>query len=422
MSTRRNTLFHEGSLHDTLELKLRSIPGRVERIPRDQFLASSVDTLVEHLQPEFTVESLEIHEDRMSMEDGETKIDVTGRFDYGGWGDGPVVTVGHRFRFYLPFSGDPTLWKLRPNSYSSMPPHGTVDQRGRILTIELTNTSNTAFEQYERELQSVLGGIRQYLGAQRSMIDRHNNAVPSAIRESVTKRKAEVQKLHGLASAFNIPLVKKPGMPTFTPVEVKKKIVRTLPPAPVQGVKREPAISDEMYEEILAIIRHMGATFEAVPQTYMTLGEEGLRDILLASLNGMYAGAATAEAFRKYGKTDIRIEEETRAAFVGECKLWGGEKVLIDALDQLLGRYLLWRDVKTALIVFNKDVGAFTGVQQAISASLPKHPLYLRDRATPHMGEWRADFRSVEDPGLEIRVHVFAFNLYVSPPRSAKKR
>jgi hypothetical protein len=88
--TRNKYLFSDGDLSATLDAHLRSIKSKVERIPRDQFLSTSEDTLVEHIYAEVSVEPLAIHEDQMRMEDGETKIDVTDRFDYGGWGDGPV--------------------------------------------------------------------------------------------------------------------------------------------------------------------------------------------------------------------------------------------------------------------------------------------------------------------------------------------
>jgi hypothetical protein len=421
MPARRNYLFRDGDLAATLDSQLRSVKELVERVPRDQLLATSVDTLVEHIQAQLAVDPLQIHEDQLQMEDGETKIDVTGRFDYGAWGDGPVMTAGHRLRFYLPFSGDPQLWQLRPSSYTSMPPHGDVDHSRRILIIELTNTSNTPSEWYQNEFKRVIDAIRQYVGWQHSMVTRYNDAIAPAAREAVERRKAEIEKLHGLASAFNIPLVKKPGMPTFTPVEVRKKVIQALPPAPAKGFKREPAITDGLYEEVLANIRHTGGTLERTPQSWLPHGEEGLRDILLASLNGQFEGTASAEAFRKYGKTDICIEEESRAAFVGECKLWTGERALLEALNQLLG-YVTWRDVKTALVIFNKDVAGFSRVQQTIGEVLPKHRLYLRDKAVPCTSEWRADFASAEDAGREVRVHVFAFNLYVSPERSGKRR
>jgi hypothetical protein len=153
-----------------------------------------------------------------------------------------------------------------------------------------------------------------------------------------------------------------------------KKLSRPLPRPPAAGAKPEPAISNEVYEDILAVIRHAGASFEGAPQTYVPLGEEGLRDNVLSHINVLYEGKATGETFRKYGKSDIRLEEESRSAFVAECKLWGGQKILLEALSQLLG-YTTWRDCKAALVLFNKSVAAFSSVQETIAAALPTHPI-----------------------------------------------
>lgn len=89
----------------------------------------------------------------------------------------------------------------------------------------------------------------------------------------------------------------------------------------------------------------MGRTFETSPSTFAVHDEEGLRNVIVASLNGHFPGEATSETFRKKGKTDIHIEDKDRAAFVGECTLWYGEKQLQKKVSQLLG-YLTWRDWK----------------------------------------------------------------------------
>lgn len=417
----RDYLFHDGDLSATIDAQTRSIKDVVERIPRDQFLATSVDTLVENIESQLSIDPLVLHEDQIQMEHRETKINVTGRFDYGSFDNHTVMADGHELRFFIPFSGESILWKMRPNVWSSMIPQGEIDDRRKILTLRFSNTSNTASEWYQRELESSLQLIRQSISAQASMLLSYQTSLSRAVREYVTYRHQQIEKLHGLASAFNIPMVKKPGMPEFRPVDVQKKIVRPLPKAPAADYKPEPAINGELYEEILSNIRHMGATFEGTPQTYASLGEEGLRDILLASLNGVYKGTATGEAFRKYGKTDIRIEEESRSAFVGECKLWGGEQVLVGALEQLVD-YLTWRDCKAALIIFNKSVAGFSSVQQTISQALPQHKLFLRDKGEQQPGEWRLVFRSKEDDGREVTVHIFCFNLFVAAERSGKKR
>lgn len=306
---------------------------------------------------------------------------------------------------------------MRPNSWSTSPPRGNIDPRRKLLTMVFSNTANTDSQWYREQLNSSLQSIKNSVNSQAAMIAEFHRNLPARVREAVEHRRQQVSKLHDLAAAFDIPIAKKAGMPDYRPVEIQKKTVAALPKVPTAGYKPEPAIANEIYEEILSNIRHMGATFEGTPQTYQGLGEDGLRDILLASLNGVYQGAATGEAFRKYGKTDLRIEEQSRSAFVGECKVWDGEKVLIGALEQLLD-YTTWRDGKAALIMFNKFVAGFASVQETIAKSLPSHALFMRDKGCAH----GFIFRTKEDEGREITVHVFCFNLYVTPERAAKKR
>lgn len=417
----RDYLFVGGDLWAVLDSNRQSVVAAVAQVAKDQFLSTSVDTLVEHIVARFVIEPLSVYEDQMQMEQHEARVEVTGRFDYDSGRGGKVYADGHQLNFHLPYSGDMSLWYLKPSSYFSVMPRGTVNQQASRLTITLVNTSNTEPERYKQELDSELQRIQHLIQSQREMLVGYHNELPTLVRGAIERRRNELEKLNGLAAFFDIPLVKKPGMPEFRPIEMAKKVPRPLPRAPASGYHPEPAISDEVYEEILGIIRHAGASFEGTPQTYMPLGEEGLRDNMLSHINVRFEGKATGETFRKYGKTDIRIEEEQRAAFVGECKLWGGEKVLVEALDQLLG-YLTWRDSKAALIMFNKSVAGFTSVQQTISTSLPTHPNFLRGKTPTYAGEWRYVFRSAEDPSREVTVHIFAFNLYVAPERAGKKR
>ena len=416
-----NSLFNTYDLRSKLDGKLDSIKRLVDDIPRDQFLATSIETLVEHVSASLNVHPLVLDENTMRMDSAETQVDVTGRFDYFSGSGGPVHVPGHRLTFYISYRGDADLWQQRPDMFASMPPHGDVDARRSTLTLLFSNTSNTETDRYKQDLEATLSSIRQMIAAQTRMIGQYNGQIVERIRSAITGRRAEIAKLQGLAASFSIPMVKKSGMPEFKPIEVTRRIAHPLPRPPAEGFKPEPAITSETYEQLLAIIRHAGASFEGTPQTYAPLGEDGLRDNVLSHVNVVFEGKATGETFRKYGKTDIRIEEESRSAFVGECKLWGGEKVLLDALTQLLG-YVTWRDCKAALIVFNKDVAGFSAVQGTIDTALRAHPKFLRAIRVSSIGEWRFVFQSQEDAGREVTVHVFAFNLYVVPERAGKKR
>jgi hypothetical protein len=159
------------------------------------------------------------------------------------------------------------------------------------------------------------------------------------------------------------------------------------------------------------VIRHEGRTFETTPKTYAVHDEEQLRDILLAHLNGHYQGEASGETFRRAGKTDIKIEDKNRAAFVAECKIWKGPKEFSQAIDQLLG-YLTWRDCKAALIVFNKHNAKFSSLVESVPSIFQAHKNFRSDLRPGIAGEWEFNMTSREDEGRVVRIHVFVFNLY----------
>ena len=155
---------------------------------------------------------------------------------------------------------------------------------------------------------------------------------------------------------------------------IEKRVVQPLPPATTgAAVPPDPGITEHSYEQILQAIRNQGRQFERTPATYAKHDEEELRDILWGNLSTHFGRDVTGEAFSRSGKTDIRIDDDGRAAFIAECKVWRGPRKLKLAVAQLL-RYLRWRDCKTALVVFNKDREQFTGI-------LEKAPMAMRDIA-----------------------------------------
>ena len=173
---------------------------------------------------------------------------------------------------------------------------------------------------------------------------------------------------------LGIPLKQRAGAPS-TPINLPRKLVRPLPALPAAGYAPEPGISEEDYKHILAVIRHESRTYETTPGTFANLGEEDIRNILLAHLNSHYEGMATGETFRGSGKTDIRIEDSSRSAFVAECKVWKGSGELTKAINQLLG-YLTWRDCKTALVVFNKHNARFSGILSQVEEIFQSHECF----------------------------------------------
>jgi hypothetical protein len=415
---RNNLLFSEGDLGATLDNVLKKIPDKVDSIPKDQFMAAPEDKLVDHFCSQLEVEPLVLYEDRMEMEPHETKVDVSHDYRRGVVHRGrPTYVPGVKVVVSIPYSGVADLWKLGPKPFQTVFPKAYVrrpDQDGiGYLEIAIEQPTDEPKQEIKKSLVNKLKSIRSLVNAQKALVEGFNASLPDKTRRAIKNRKNRLKTHEGIEELLNIPLKRRGDAPQIKPLPVKRKLVKPLPSPPKEGFRPEPGITKEDYEHILSVMRHEGRTFEATPKTYAVHDEEELRDILLAHLNGHYEGAATGETFRKSGKTDIRIEDQKRAAFVAECKVWRGKRELLDAVDQLLG-YLTWRDCKAAIVIFNKRNAKFTELLTKVPEAIREHPNLMKDLGQTGDGEWRFIFKSPEDELRQITVTVFLFNLYVS--------
>ncbi len=413
---RENTLFWDGDLSATLDNHTKSAKDKVDAIHQDQFLATPIDDLVAHIVNDLYVTPLELYEDRAEMDQQEVRVDVSHNGNRNPFGDsGPIMIPGIKVTISIPYTGDPSLWKLKPNQWRSTIPHGDIRSPNRdgvgYLDIVIQQPADDPQQQIKAHIDDVLDGVRFYINGQSSQIEGHNQALEVNVRRLVEARRERLNKHDGLADFLNISMKRNNSAPSFKPIDIKKKLVKPLPPSPQSGYASEPGITVEDYEHILSVIRHEGATFEATPKTYAVHDEEELRDIILAHLNGHYKGAASGEAFRKLGKTDIKIESDNRAAFIAECKVWRGASELSKAIDQLLG-YLTWRDCKASVIIFNKHNKKFTELLEKTPEILKSHPRFKKHVKDVGEGEWHFEFMSKDDDSRLIQLRVYVFDIY----------
>lgn len=255
-----------------------------------------------------------------------------------------------------------------------------------------------------KQLNEDLASIKQGVGFVNVDVNAFNNGLKDSALRMLKERKEKVKQFYKVASWFEVPVQKT----TFAQkhVQVERRI---MPIAKNYDSNPNYFISDNEYSDILLTIRHNCCTYERTPSSYRTLNEEELRNILLASLNGLYQGTATGETFRNNGKTDICIEKDTRAAFVAECKIWNGKSTIGKALEQLDG-YLTWRDCKTALIYFvrNKD---FFNVIDTLENTL-SNINFIRQLKVIGKNEFEITMLSQSNPGQHVKVRVMLFNLY----------
>lgn len=171
-------------------------------------------------------------------------------------------------------------------------------------------------------------------------------------------------------------------------------------------------LSETAYKQIIDEINKFGLNIEKLSSLKSKFNEEGYRDYFLPHLNSISTSYnATGETFNKIGKTDILIQNNHgENVFIGECKIWHGEKELLKAIDQLLERYVSWRDEYTALIMFNKENKQFSSVIDTAKKAIVKHPNFnscVKNNSTTSISYI---FNNIDDSTKKIRLELILFD------------
>lgn len=219
----------------------------------------------------------------------------------------------------------------------------------------------------------------------------------------VAARKTKLDEDAAFSEAFSVPLHAQ-AQEKRVPVPVQRTTVRiadrpTATPSPRES---EAVLDQEIYEDVVRTIRAVANSFERLPRTASTLDEEGFRDLLLFVLNANYEGTARGEVFNGAGKTDILISHADRNVFIGELKIWSGEKNFAAAIDQLAS-YTVWRDTKAALIVLIKNQDASSVIDKA-DAALRAHDHFVSAPASNNPSRRDYVVSAKDDSVRQIRV------------------
>ena len=348
--------FEQYKLYTVLQAQPAKIQARIDNFTDDEIMANDLKILAHNVCEEFRIDPLELHEEdveRRDIKNGKIQkwFDPVRYFmpdRRGAYREVDGVTL----TFVFPFSGTSWLFECRASHFymSRYPEMSLGDGEVSIqyqYAIEDTKEDGWK-EKVLRRLDEDVRMIKQGIDWVNADVTEYNLGFAGNVLSCLEARRSKIETYYNVAKMFDVSVKKNAyGSRIISPV--KRNIY---PIAHQYGTQeRTYCIEAANYDEILAILKCAGATMERTPNSYRSMGEEDLRNVLLASLNSSFNGIATGEAFRNNGKTDICIEAENRAAFVAECKMWTGEKEVAAAIAQL-DSYLTWRDCKTALIYF----------------------------------------------------------------------
>lgn len=385
---------HAGELREQLARWSDAALAELQGIDGDYLLSENPDLLVasllaKHLPEPVTLRWDQAHQGKVN------EIQLEG---YDAFDRRPVRSAGLQVVVTVPIEGGGELLSYQASTFSLNPPRGTVTPSGLRLTYEgavLTpDQLRAGFERHQGDFDRLAAWA---------------NADLESHREALSRRL--LLQARQLDAALGIPVTARAQAPV--PVPARRKTVPLQTRRQQAAFAPEPALDEEIYQDILRAIRHWATSLERSPATAAKFHEEELRDQLLMTLNAYWEGSAGGELFNGRGKTDLLIREGDRNAFVGECKFWGGAKAAARALDQLLG-YLVWRDSKAALVVFIKAKRA----QEAIASlheAVAGHPATRLTKPASDPSQ-RVDYiLSADDEGRRVQLAVIPVVLTDQP-------
>ena len=393
-------LFDGGYLDDAIRDRGQRMRDEINSLNENRILNTSEDDLCNYFVKKYKVEALQIDESQIQSDYGDARINVR---DYGRL----ISLTGTRVSFYIPFNGDPGLFKLQPPMFSFNPPRAKVRGREIVMIYERTTTEA---KQIKDKFESDLKCLKNYLQYIEQDVTPFNSSIRETASQGIKVRREKILRDRDLVENIGYQLRRRQDTPdTYIAPQVKRAITPKLPPASTTPYKPEPALDIQEYEHILSVVSDMVMVIERSPKAFRNMKEEDLRQHFLVPLNGHYEGQATGETFNSDGKTDILIRVDGKNIFIAECKFWKGPKAFKESIDQLLS-YSTWRDTKTALLVFNRDAEMST-VLKRIPEAVKGHPKYKTSRDYDSETGFRYIFRHRDDVNRELMITVLVFNI-----------
>lgn len=308
------------------------------------------------------------------------------------------------YRYYIPFSGNPDLLRLRPSSHILMTYEVGVEHNSIYFDVvdfygdpeRIKPEANSQTDTVRRQAQNLDRDVTSF-----------NTSLGNEIPNLVSSRKQELLKRRNTLAALGVKVRERDKVSATFSVPIQHKPLVVKPQAPASNFVPEPTLQDDTYQAIIRIIGDMGVEMERHPSIYYDKEEETLRDHFLLVLSSHF-DSVTGETFNKQGKTDILIRHAGSNIFVAECKFWEGKKGYYAALDQLLS-YLTWRDSKTALIIFVKNK-SLQPVLDTIEAETPSYPHFVKKRTMPLPGRFTFEFHLPDDATRGVITTVMSFH------------
>lgn len=396
-------LFNRSDLREFLEKRIQAARSEISQMDHDFLLNVDSQSLEEQIVNRYMYRVPQLSIEKIAQE--HTSIDL----------------FSSVFVYHIPYDGENELFHYRPSSYWLLYPKAVITDEELLIPVEISLShvnpdvdaqANRNAKHADGQVEKELDLIQKFLGSIEHDIKIFHGTLRGQVQLWIRENKTKIKTDQKSSKATKYPVYVRADAQTYYP-PINRKPLFTPEGLKKQSIESNAALEISIYEDILSTISHMAHVIERNPRAFSAMQEEDLRHFFLLMLNAQFLGRATGETFNLEGKTDILIREGDKNIFIAECKFWHGPKKFTETIDQLMG-YKTWRDTKTAIILFNQNVG-FTSVLKQIpklAGDHPNHKTFVK--SSDDLTQTQYIFTHRDDPEKEFWLTVIAFDVPVT--------
>jgi hypothetical protein len=280
-------LFDDIPIGEAFERQRRKMTTAVAELPAEVFQTRSLYDLAAELVDAYRIDPLVLNWDGVTAEVRQAEISVSAdaKLEISSL-TGPATVSGREITHFVPFSGAPGLFDMRPLMQTGDPPHGLV--RGAELLISYSGVdADPATFQSEFDRQEA--NVKTWVAAIKTDVDAFNTDLARQVRAQLKARFVKTRADADLLAALGIPLHQ--HHPTRREdIYAGRRSRAAAPHESAPDLRRSPGrpgwtreLFEEHWREALALTPE--------PQTYTALaGHFRGRDGTLGSVSGEHLG------------------------------------------------------------------------------------------------------------------------------------
>lgn len=209
-----NVLFSRKDLSDVLRGLECDMTSAIDRCDSSELLDRAPEEMAQRFMADFSLDPVELLRSDITQDHAETKVDVRrlrNHSDYFYSGSGAPEIPATGIGFYVPFSGNPKLFELRPSTFTSNPPRGVVSGRELVCTY-VSPTPDP--EKLQTEFDHNIRQIESYLQVQRRELENFRDRQAATALAHITERRARLLRAHKTAVGLRYPQRARLNVPT----------------------------------------------------------------------------------------------------------------------------------------------------------------------------------------------------------------